>query len=33
MFIHAEGVNQGEKEREAAMTKASFELLNLAKTW
>ena len=32
-FIHAEGVNQGEKEREAAMTKASFELLNLAQTW
>jgi len=32
-FIHAEGVNQGEKEREEAMTKASFDLLNLAKTW
>jgi FMN-dependent NADH-azoreductase len=32
-FIHAEGVNNGEDARIAAMTKASGELLNLAPTW
>lgn len=32
-FVHAEGVNSGEKEREAAMTQASAKLIELAKTW
>ncbi|NBV55446.1 MAG: FMN-dependent NADH-azoreductase [Verrucomicrobia bacterium] len=32
-FIHAEGVNNGEDARVEAMTKASGELITLAKTW
>jgi FMN-dependent NADH-azoreductase len=32
-FVHAEGVNSGEKEREAAMTQASAQLIELAKGW
>jgi FMN-dependent NADH-azoreductase len=32
-FVHAEGVNSGEKEREAAMTQASAKLIELAKGW
>ena len=32
-FVHAEGVNNGEKEREAAMTQASAKLIELAKGW
>jgi hypothetical protein len=31
--VHAEGVNSGEKEREAAMTEASAKLIELAKGW
>jgi len=32
-FVHAEGVNSGEKERETAMTEASAKLIELAKAW
>lgn len=32
-FIHAEGVNSGDKEREQAMTQASAKLIELAKMW
>ena len=32
-FIHAEGVNSGEKERTEAMTQASAKLIELAKSW
>ena len=32
-FIHAEGVNSGEKEREQAMAEASTKLVELSKTW
>lgn len=32
-FIHAEGVNSGDKEREVAMTDASAKLVHLATTW
>lgn len=32
-FVHAEGVNSGEKEREQAMTEASAKLIQLAQGW
>jgi len=32
-FIHAEGVNNGEDARVAAMTKAAADLTGLAETW
>ena len=32
-FVHAEGVNSGDKERAEAMTVASAKLIELAKSW
>jgi len=32
-FVHAEGVNSGDKERAEAMTAASAKLIDLAKSW
>jgi FMN-dependent NADH-azoreductase len=32
-FVHAEGVNNGEEARIAAMTRAAGELVELARTW